>query len=649
MAKDRLLLIVSIAILGFFAAFLLRNDSAPDVIDKQLDKTDVAYVMIAKEDLPSGSRLNKKNIEWKEEPLETVSPSYVTKDQFVEKWLDQAIVIEEIAKGEKIKRLDISWPGDELQEDVSLVLEQGRIAIPYVLDSHETTARLYQAGMFVDVVFSSSTDFGFGTLSLTLLKNLRIVSVERPDKDDQEAKTTILLEMTKRDAEIYSYASGSGDITLGLSENRLFRPENDDLHTLLHNTHSVNNFNSILLTYLFRQLFPGIDIDISKTSEGFIVSGVVRDSHIADKIRETLIKVAKGGEKAVVDLMKVKPQQVMIAVKVMEVSSEYQSQLGINWQALLENGGGAIALGATFPRPGAMDPNFFFDAMGIKIGDWTLSEIVDFLQQNGKANVLAEPNLTTVSGNTAEFFAGGEFPILIPQGGTLLGTVTVEYKKFGVILEFTPTVEINGLITLQVSPEVSTIDRRNSVVLAGFEIPSLIARRANTTVRLWPGQTYAIAGLLQDETLRNDYGIWGLDCIPVLGALFRSSRYRDKKTELMVLITPYLISSDQDDYDHIGECETDPCSDPNPCCEPQGIFDYNSNSCCDRPRELNCNWQETPWVDSCCEDELIEFNNIEDPDLTIDNTSVELDSPPSQKAKQYTSHSRRKSWSRYNP
>jgi pilus assembly protein CpaC len=162
--------------------------------------------------------------------------------------------------------------------------------------------------------------------------------------------------------------------------------------------------------------------------------------------------------------------------------------------------------------------------------------------------VIAEPNLTTVSGQPAHFFAGGEIPILVPQGGTLAGTVTVVYKKFGVILDFTPVVDLNGLITMHVTPEVSRIDKENSVVLAGFVIPGLTTRRASTTVKLWSGQCYAIAGLLQNERITDIDSLCGLDRLPVIGPIFRSRRSETKQTELMIVLAPYLVNTECQQY-----------------------------------------------------------------------------------------------------
>jgi pilus assembly protein CpaC len=333
---------------------------------------------------------------------------------------------------------------------------------------------------------------------------------------------------------------------------------------LLLTSKDDGTFNSILATFAIRKLFPGVDVTVVSTPKGFIAKGNVNEPQVAEKIREILVKLSHEGEKDFVDLMKVDPQQVLICVRVLEVSKEVTCKLGINWKALYENSGYSVALGAVFPRPLPTDPNYFIRADNVVAGNFTLDAIIDMLQQDNMGRVLAEPNLTTVSGRPATFFSGGEFPILIPQGGTLAGTVTVEYKKFGVILAFTPIVDLSGLITLHIVPEVSTIDEKNSVVIEGFKIPALVARRVDTTVKLWPGQSYAIAGLMQYDKLARYSSLYGLHRLPIIGPLFRSKEFIQQRTELMFVITPYLIYSD--DPEHYLDCREN-CKEEATFCE----------------------------------------------------------------------------------
>ena len=159
-------------------------------------------------------------------------------------------------------------------------------------------------------------------------------------------------------------------------------------------------------------------------------------------------------------------------------------------------------------------------------------------ETTGQVVTLAEPTLVALSGETATFLAGGEFPIPIPQS---LGTVTIEYKQYGVGLAFSPTVLENGRISIRVRPEVSELSREGSVRFNGFEIPSLTTRRAETTVELGSGQSFMIGGLLRNSNSNSIDRAPGLGNMPILGALFRSTSFRREETELVIVVTPYLV------------------------------------------------------------------------------------------------------------
>ena len=151
---------------------------------------------------------------------------------------------------------------------------------------------------------------------------------------------------------------------------------------------------------------------------------------------------------------------------------------------------------------------------------------------------LSQPNLTALSGETAEFLAGGEFPIPLSQG---LGTTTVEYKKFGVSLSYTPTVLANGRISIRVRPEVSELSSQGAVTLNGFQIPALTIRRAETSVELGSGESFMIAGLMSNNAQHTIDQAPGVGDIPILGNLFRSTDFRRGETELVIIVTPYLV------------------------------------------------------------------------------------------------------------
>jgi pilus assembly protein CpaC len=163
---------------------------------------------------------------------------------------------------------------------------------------------------------------------------------------------------------------------------------------------------------------------------------------------------------------------------------------------------------------------------------------LDLLQNDGFITTLAEPNLTALSGETASFLAGGEFPIPVSQGNN---AVTIEYKQYGVGLAFTPVVLGDGRISMRVRPEVSELSDAGSVKLSGFTVPALTTRRAETTVELGSGQSFMIAGLLQNRSSNSIEKAPFLGDIPILGSLFRSTSYQRNETELVVIVTPYLV------------------------------------------------------------------------------------------------------------
>lgn len=233
--------------------------------------------------------------------------------------------------------------------------------------------------------------------------------------------------------------------------------------------------------------------------------------------------------------------QVMLEVRVAEMNRNVLQRLGINFS--LMTGGNILhtmigglttyasgALSATANVNAVVSPN-----LG---GSTTITGFIDALKENGLVKVLAEPNLICLSGKSASFLAGGEVPIPIPQA---LGTVAIEYKPFGVGLNFTPVVLEGGRISVQVNPEVSELDYELGVTINSWRIPGLTTRRASTTVELASGQSFAIAGLIKDTTRESIKKFPGLGDLPVLGALFRSSEFRKNETELVIIVTPHLV------------------------------------------------------------------------------------------------------------
>jgi len=240
------------------------------------------------------------------------------------------------------------------------------------------------------------------------------------------------------------------------------------------------------------------------------------------------------------------PQQVMLRVRIAEVSRSFIRELGVNLAALdpasgfsffrgqrgVNVGPGGIRFGGTMDSSTQIG-----GAAGI--GDVDIAGAIDARDNNGHVTVLAEPNLTSLSGETASFLAGGEFPVPISQ---TLGQVTIEYKQYGVGLAFTPFVLDNGRISMRVRPEVSELSTEGSIRLNGFEVPALTTRRAETTVELGSGQSFMIAGLLRNTSTNTIDKTPFLGNLPVIGALFRSNRFRRAETELVIIVTPYLVN-----------------------------------------------------------------------------------------------------------
>jgi pilus assembly protein CpaC len=239
---------------------------------------------------------------------------------------------------------------------------------------------------------------------------------------------------------------------------------------------------------------------------------------------------------------------VHLRVQVAEVSREVIKEFGINWEALFETGnfsfgfaqGRDVLSGNSFLRAptnaGSSVPGSIFG--NYTSGSASISTAVDALAEEGLVNILAEPNLTALSGETASFLAGGEFPIPV---ATDEDKVEIEFKEFGISLAFTPTVLSSNRISLRVRPEVSELTDNGAITLSGLTIPALATRRAETTVELGSGQTFMVGGLLSTDVQSAVSKFPGLGDLPVLGALFRSQRFQSNETELVILVTPYLV------------------------------------------------------------------------------------------------------------
>jgi len=291
------------------------------------------------------------------------------------------------------------------------------------------------------------------------------------------------------------------------------------------------SYNTGRLQAELRRRLPASRIDVSSINGRIVLSGSVSDAQTIDKAMEF---AKQFGEDVVNALTVSQPQQVMLELRFLEVSRNAGRDLGIKWDVVGRRVSAATGLNGA---PGSVSP--FGTVLGqILAGGTSADLIVDALEQKGVARRLAEPNLIAMSGQTASFLAGGEFPFPVQADQ---GRVTIAFKKFGVSVNFLPTVLADGVINLRIEPEVSQLDTTNVVASGGINVPSLIVRRANTQVELRDGQSFAIAGLLQSNNIDALKQLPWIGDVPVLGTLFRSASFEKRETELVMIVTPRLV------------------------------------------------------------------------------------------------------------
>lgn len=334
---------------------------------------------------------------------------------------------------------------------------------------------------------------------------------------------------------VYVFGKQAGETTM-------FAVDAND--RLLANLKISVSHNLTQLKTAMSTMFPGALIDAVSMGDAVLLSGTVGSGQIAEDARSLAARFA-GGDKNVINRITVRgPNQVNLRVRVAEVNRTVLKRIGVNWDALLSVGSFAFGLATNNPVLNSLGQtivrNNSSDALigGVNSGGLSINGVIDALENEGLITVLAEPNLTAVSGETASFLAGGEFPMVVPQSRDM---VTIEFKKFGVSLAFTPTLLDGGRISLKVRPEVSQLSTTGEVRLNNIVVPSLTTRRAETTVELSSGQSFAVAGLIQNNLTHDLRKFPGLGDLPVLGNLFRSDRYQRNETELVIIVTPYTV------------------------------------------------------------------------------------------------------------
>ncbi len=301
-----------------------------------------------------------------------------------------------------------------------------------------------------------------------------------------------------------------------------------------------------------RQILPGEKIEVRTANDGIVLSGIVSS---AARLQRAMDLAERYAPERVSNLMVVGGiQQVMMKVRFAEmqrtVSKSLSSSLSLNGTTLsgdlginagsgTNNTSGAVtnALGGNIP---GTNENAGAVLFGFNSGAMQIGILLEALEQKGAVRTLAEPNIVALSGQEATFLAGGEYPVPVAQSQSS-NTITVEYKPFGIELNFIPRVVDKDIINLELKAAVSAIDESNGIAVNGFEIDAFTRRETTTTVELRDGDSFAIAGLLQDDFIDNNSQLPWLGDVPVLGALFRSANYQRSQTELVIIITAHLV------------------------------------------------------------------------------------------------------------
>ena len=398
--------------------------------------------------------------------------------------------------------------------------------------------------------------------TLTLSKNTgTLIRLSEPMSDVFVANEGIADVQVRSSTQLYVFGKGAGETTV-------YATSKSGRVVYAANVRVGNNLSSV--GEMLHLAMPDANVQVTPMNNLVLLTGTVANpDDVAEAQRLTQAYVGDGTQ-VITRLKSATPLQVLLKVRIAEINRSMLKKVGVN---LLnrDTGNTLFGIGQGSPgsittAPGTIDPitgrltgaidpssgalpgqkivKFNNIVGGTTLGLFghifgtDLLGTLDLMQNDGFVTTLAEPTLTALSGETASVLAGGEFPIPVSQA---IGAVTIEYKQYGVGLAFTPVVLADGRISMRVRPEVSEISSAGSVTLNGFVVPALTTRRAETTVELGSGQSFMLAGLLQNRNNNSIQKAPFLGDLPILGALFRSTSYQRNETELVIIVTPYLV------------------------------------------------------------------------------------------------------------
>jgi pilus assembly protein CpaC len=293
------------------------------------------------------------------------------------------------------------------------------------------------------------------------------------------------------------------------------------------------------LQKLIRRTLPGTQITVDTVGENIVLGGSAANAAEHKTAMDLAAKFTNDPNKVMSTVAIAGSQQVMLRVRVVEIQRKVLKQLGVNTQAVFSVGNISANLANINPFQNPLISSAAGNAISYQSGDTKVDAVLRAMESDGLVRTLAEPTLIATSGEEAKFTAGGEFPVPVPDDD---GKIKIEYKPFGVILNFTPTVLSQGRIGLKVHSEVSEISSISTISISGNTAPIINTRNIDTSIELPSGGSMAMAGLIKDVNDQTIKGIPGLKSVPVLGALFRSRDYISDQTELAVIVTPYTVN-----------------------------------------------------------------------------------------------------------
>ena len=369
-----------------------------------------------------------------------------------------------------------------------------------------------------------------------------LVRLASPMSDVFVANDTIADVQVRSATQLYVFGKGRGETTV-------YATGKNGRVVYAANVRVGNNISSVgeMLTLAM----PEASIQATPMNNLVLLTGTVSSPTDVEEAQRLVQAYVGEGTQVISRLRSAVPLQVNLKVKIAEINRSLAKDIGVN--LLGQSGDFSVSQGEGIFVPkfgevpeegkdatGQILRSVIGTTLGLRKSILGLDLItrINLAEADGLVTTLAEPNLTALSGETASFLAGGEFPIPVSQS---LGSVTIEYKQYGVGLAFTPIVLADGRISMRVRPEVSELSNEGSIKLNGFDVPAITTRRAETTVELGSGQSFMLAGLLRNAQTNNIDKAPFLGDLPILGALFRSTRYRRSETELVIIVTPYLV------------------------------------------------------------------------------------------------------------